>query len=210
MNFLYSGLTVLTHIQWKANCLVYYKQTAASCWVSRTIQIDPVRLCSCWPDWLLVLWLHGASADTRNLNCSLFIKIDFLMHWGRLYFHHCLSNRLCISLVGLHLSIRREVWGTSRLTGKKVKVKVILRPTVSRPVCLGVRHPSGTRDQFFPFSLELFLGGSGFVYVGRPLWREVGYAVFSFCWASPVQHFSGLSPMGLSTLTPGASRFFEK
>jgi hypothetical protein len=36
-----------------------------------------------------------------------------------------------------------------------IKVKVILRPTVSRPVRLGVMHPSGTSDQFF-FLLEIF------------------------------------------------------
>jgi hypothetical protein len=37
----------------------------------------------------------------------------------------------------------------------EVEVEVNLRPTVSRPVRLGVRHPSGTRDQFF-FLLERF------------------------------------------------------
>jgi hypothetical protein len=43
-------------------------------------------------------------------------------------------------------------WGTE----VEVEVEVKLRPTVSRPVCLGVRNPSGTRDQFF-FLLEISL-----------------------------------------------------
>jgi hypothetical protein len=37
----------------------------------------------------------------------------------------------------------------------EVEVEVKLRPTVNRPVRLGVKHPSGTRDQFF-FLLEIF------------------------------------------------------
>jgi hypothetical protein len=40
---------------------------------------------------------------------------------------------------------------------KQDNVKVILRPTVSPPVRLGIRNPSGTSDQFFPFSLTIFL-----------------------------------------------------
>jgi hypothetical protein len=36
----------------------------------------------------------------------------------------------------------------------EVEVEVNLRPTVSRQVCIGVRRPSGTRDQFF-FLLEI-------------------------------------------------------
>jgi hypothetical protein len=58
----------------------------------------------------------------------------------------------------------------------KVKIKVILRPRVSRPVRLGVRHPSGTRDQFF-FFLEICLDSFGFVILLRPLWGEDGSVI---------------------------------
>jgi hypothetical protein len=39
---------------------------------------------------------------------------------------------------------------------RQVKIKVTLRRTISRPVRLGVRRPSGTCDQFF-YLLEIFL-----------------------------------------------------
>jgi hypothetical protein len=47
----------------------------------------------------------------------------------------------------------------------RTKVKVILRPKVSRPVCLGVRH-SVLFFRFFFFSLSI--DSCGFVDVGRP------------------------------------------
>jgi hypothetical protein len=43
----------------------------------------------------------------------------------------------------------------SVLTEVEAEIEAKLRPTVSRPVRLGVRHPSGTHDQFF-FLLEIF------------------------------------------------------
>jgi hypothetical protein len=41
------------------------------------------------------------------------------------------------------------------MTGSLVEVEITLQPTVSRPISLGVRPPSGTRDQFF-FLLDIF------------------------------------------------------
>jgi hypothetical protein len=55
----------------------------------------------------------------------------------------------------------------------------------------------GPVTSFCSFFLKLFLGSYGFVHMGRPLRWDVGPVVFSCCWASPAQSFSGLSPGGL-------------
>jgi hypothetical protein len=72
-----------------------------------------------------------------------------------------------------------------------VKVKVMLW----RPVCLGVKHPSGTYDQIL-----LLSDSCGFVDMGRSLWRENGSAVYNCCWSSPAQLFFGPSTTGLVTI----------
>jgi hypothetical protein len=83
-------------------------------------------------------------------------------------------------------------------TFRRVKVKVILRLTVSRPACLGVRHPTGT-PRTISLLFNLSLGSCGFVDVG-PLWREVESVVYSYRWASLAQSFLGPSPAGFMTI----------
>jgi hypothetical protein len=78
-----------------------------------------------------------------------------------------------------------------------VEVEVNLRPTVSRPVCLGVRHTSGTRDQFF-FLLEISFRQLRVCYFVAPSLTR-GWVCNLMLLASPAQSHWSLTPAGLKT-----------
>jgi hypothetical protein len=83
----------------------------------------------------------------------------------------------------------------------EVEVEVNLRPTVSRPVCLGVRRSSGTRDQFF-FLLEIFFRELRVCdFVAPFLTRgRVCNLLYNCLWALPEQSLSGPSPAELRAI----------
>jgi hypothetical protein len=72
----------------------------------------------------------------------------------------------------------------------RVESSLLLRPTISRPVCLGIKHPSGAYDQIFITVRQLWV-----------CWCvEDGSVVYNFCWPSPAQSSSGPSSLGLGTI----------
>jgi hypothetical protein len=83
----------------------------------------------------------------------------------------------------------------------EVEVEVNLQPIVSRPVCLGVRRPSGTCDQFF-FLLEISFRQLRVCYFVVPsLTRgRVCNLLYNCSWALPEQSLLGRSPAELTTI----------
>jgi hypothetical protein len=86
-------------------------------------------------------------------------------------------------------------------THTHIEVEVNLRPTVSRSVCLGVRHPSGTRDQFF-FLLEIYFRQLRVYYFVAPsLTRgRVCNLPYNCFWALPEQSLLSRSPAVLTAI----------
>jgi hypothetical protein len=83
----------------------------------------------------------------------------------------------------------------------KVEVEVEVPTTVSRPVCIGVRRPSGTRDQFF-FLLEISFRQLRVCYFVAPsLTRgRVCNLLYNCLWALPEQWLLGRSPAELTAI----------
>jgi hypothetical protein len=75
------------------------------------------------------------------------------------------------------------------------KVKFMLQPTFSRPVCFGVKPHLGPKTKFL-----LLSDICGFVDVGCSLWRGDGSVVYNCYWSSPAKSFSGPSPAGFMTI----------
>jgi hypothetical protein len=84
---------------------------------------------------------------------------------------------------------------------REVEVEVTLRPTVSRSVSLGVRRPSGTRDQFY-FLFEIFfrqLRVCNFVAPSLTR-RRVCNLLYKYFWALQEQSLLGRSPAELTAI----------
>jgi hypothetical protein len=80
-------------------------------------------------------------------------------------------------------------------------VEVNLRPKVSRPLCLGVRGPSGTFNQFF-FLLEIPFRHLHVCYFVAPSLtrRRVCNLLFNCFWVLPEQSLLGRSPAELTAI----------
>jgi hypothetical protein len=110
-----------------------------------------------------------------------------------------MHGKRCI-LSTLHASSRLSTeCYTNNGRPQSVEVEINLRPTASRPVCLDVRHPSGTRDQFFFLPEISFRQLRVYYFVAPSLTR--GWVCNLLCnclWALPEQSLLGRSPAELS------------
>jgi hypothetical protein len=162
-----------------------------------------------WPDitiWQLRSWFSRAPSLMRGRVCLMYMLLAlaivvFLGSESLGTRDHIILSQIWNFPFRRLLRLAVSRWMYSNLpphgwwTVSWVESILILRPTVSGPVFLGVKQPSADYDQIF-----ISVGQLRVSYVGRSLWREDGSVVYNCCWSSPAQSFSGSSPEEVATI----------
>jgi hypothetical protein len=145
-----------------------------------------------------VVFFCGMPSLTRRWVCNLSIQLLLgIVHAVtlrskpcRTHDHILLSHLKLISLSVTSYGLQGYGIGILSClhTGEDgpVKVKFILWPTVSWPVCPGVRPPSGTCNQFFFHIFGNDHDICSFFNMVHPLWWEGGYVIYGCRWDSPL------------------------
>jgi hypothetical protein len=108
-----------------------------------------------WSHGIMTSWQQEPQNQVRILRCY---KVAANVFWPRILHSLFWESRRRTRLyccVCVCVCVTRTVTRQRLSKHNQVKVKVTLRPTICRPVRLGVRRPSGTRNQFF-FLLMIF------------------------------------------------------
>jgi hypothetical protein len=109
--------------------------------------------------------------------------------------HCCLLDSTCFEM-GLPLR-----GGRGQAVVPLSEVEVNFQLTGSLPVCLAVRRPSGTRDQFFLLLEISFRQLRLYYFVAPSLTRgRICNLLYNYFWALPEQSLLGRSPAELTAI----------
>jgi hypothetical protein len=138
---------------------------------------------------------YSAIVDLHTLQSTVThygSQFSLAVSWQRIYKYHChlkphMKSLFAVKFLSCHYSatVNSEdstqfsssapkliSWrvGVPKLDSTLLSLSLMLRPTVSRPVCLGIKHPFGLTTRFLlPYGIWNTSDSCGFVCMGRSL-----------------------------------------
>jgi hypothetical protein len=129
-------------------------------------------------------WRDATAEKTPSRDCDQFTGFQHPSiwrsgFWAAVCLHvgaprYCLNgwtDRFMPSELGAFINLPSTI--------TSLRLSLMLRPTVSRPVCLGIKHQSEAYDQTFITVGQLRVCWCG----ALSLWRDNGSVVYNCCWS---------------------------